>query len=308
MAHAKPYAIVAISALILVESRAAHAESGCVAVATGECLQVTLSGQGQDVVLIPGLFGSAFAFRHVIPLLVEGGYRAIVIEPLGVGDSSRPRNADYSLTAQAARIHRLLETLDVRDVVLVAHSIGASMALRLACRHPDRIHALVSLEGGPAEAVATPGFRRAMALMPLLRLLGAGRIIRGKVHGMLVARSGNPSWVTDEIVASYTAGATRDLDATLDALSQMARAREPEALAPRLADLDRPVRLVLGAAPHAGGPSEAELQLLRSSLASFSIARVPGAGHFLYEEAPEAVVAAVGEVAGAPRTTRTAEK
>lgn len=308
MKLARPCAIVAASVLVLVESRAAHAESRCVATAAGECLQVTLSGKGRDVVLIPGLFGSAFAFRRVTPLLTEAGYRSIVIEPLGVGDSARPATGDYSLTAQADRIHGLLEALDVKDAVLVAHSIGASIALRLACRHPERIRAVVSLEGGPAEAVATPGFRRAMTLAPLLKLLGAGRVIRGKVHGMLVARSGDPSWVTDEIVASYTAGATKDVDATLDAFSQMARAREPEALAPRLAYLNRPVRLVLGTAPHAGGPSEAELQVLRSSLACFSIARVPGAGHFLFEEAPMAVVAAVDEVAGAGRVTRTAER
>jgi pimeloyl-ACP methyl ester carboxylesterase len=84
--------------------------------------------------------------------------------------------------------------------------------------------------------------------------------------------------------------------ATLDAFSQMAKAREPESLAPRLKDLRFPVRLVLGAAPHVGGPSEAEVELLRQSLPSFSLTRVPGAGHFLWEEAPDAVMAVVGEV------------
>lgn len=125
---------------------------------------------------------------------------------------------------------------------------------------------------------------------------------------MLVARSGNPAWVTDEIVAGYTEGATRDLGATLDAYSQMSRASEPEALAPRLAGLKCPVRLVLGEAPHEGGPSDAEIHLLQESLSSFSVARVRGAGHFLFEEAPEAVVAAVDVVSRAPRITRSAEK
>src|SRR2546422_1504920 len=40
--------------------------------------------------------------------LFRSGYRAIVIEPLGVGNSGRPEHADYSLTAQADRIAGVL--------------------------------------------------------------------------------------------------------------------------------------------------------------------------------------------------------
>src|SRR5262245_45182129 len=65
-----------------------------------ETLHVQVSGEGTPAVLIPGLFGSGYTFRKVVPLLNERGYRTIVIEPLGVGASSRPARADYSLTAQ----------------------------------------------------------------------------------------------------------------------------------------------------------------------------------------------------------------
>jgi soluble epoxide hydrolase/lipid-phosphate phosphatase len=92
-----PAAAVALVALAV--GGAPSAEARCVTVAPGECLQVTMSGTGPDIVLIPGLFGSAFSFRHVVPRLAEAGYRSIVIEPLGVGDSARPKGGDYSLTA-----------------------------------------------------------------------------------------------------------------------------------------------------------------------------------------------------------------
>src|SRR6266550_2348559 len=69
-----------------------------------ESVEVTVAGSGEPVVLIPGLFGSAFGYRAVIPLLTDAGYRAIVVEPLGIGSSARPEHADYSLTAQADRI------------------------------------------------------------------------------------------------------------------------------------------------------------------------------------------------------------
>jgi pimeloyl-ACP methyl ester carboxylesterase len=284
-------------AWLLIAPHGVPGEARCLAVAPGECVQVTVTGQGPDVVIVPGLFGSAFSFRHIIPRLSAAGYRSIVIEPLGVGDSARPRGADYSLTAQAERIRRALDALEVEQPIVVAHSIGSSIALRLASRHPDRVRALVSLEGGPAEQVATSGFRRAMKLRPLLRLLGAGPL-RSRIRSMLVSRSGDPSWVTDDVVASYAAGPMRDLGATLHAFGQMAKAREPEALASRLAVVRCPVLLLVGEVPHVGGPSEAEIALLHRTLPSFTLERIPGAGHFLFEEDPEAVLAAIARMAG----------
>lgn len=291
---------------ILVASRAwtEPGEARCIPTGEGECLQVTIAGAGADVVVIPGLFGSAFAFRRVTALLTEAGYRSIVVEPLGVGYSARPPKADYSLTAQAERIRIVLDALGVREAILVSHSIGASIALRLAWRDPARVRGVVSIEGGPVEEVSTPAFRRVMKLAPLLKLLGPGRVIRGRVRGMLVSRSADPTWVTDEIVTRYSDGPARDLGATLGAFSQMAKAREPEALAPRLAEVRCPVRLLLGDAPHEGGPTEDEISVLERNLPGFSLTRIPAAGNFIFEEAPAAVVAAVRQAQEASERDR----
>src|SRR5881628_1172402 len=126
-----------------------------------ESLQVTVAGPegAAAVVLIPGLFGSAFTYRNVIPRLTAAGYRAIVIEPLGVGGSGRPERADYSLTAQADRLAATLDRLGVARAMVVAHSTSASMAYRLAYRRPDLVRGIVSIEGGPVEVLATSGMR-----------------------------------------------------------------------------------------------------------------------------------------------------
>ena len=268
----------------------------CEVVVPLECLQVTVEGAGPDVVLVPGLFGSSFGFRRLVPLLVDAGHRTVVIEPLGVGFSSRPAEADYSFSAQARRISTVLDRMGVKRAVLVSHSVGTAMALRLALLDPERVGAIVSIEGGPVEEVTTPGFRRAMRLAPLLKLLGPGRVIKGRVRGMLQSRSGDPSWVTDAVVDGYSAGPARDLDATLDAFSRMARAREPEALRPRLSEVRCPVWLLLGQAPHEGGPTDAEIATFRSGLQHFTLSNVPGAGNFIFEEAPQAIVRIVQEM------------
>ena len=169
-----------------------------------ESVEVTVAGSGEPVVLIPGLFGSAFGYRAVIPLLTDAGYRAIVVEPLGIGSSARPEHADYSLTAQADRIAAALDRLSVRHAVVVAHSLGASMAFRLAYRRPDLVAGIVSLDGGPAESAATRAFRRAMKLAPWIRLFGGVKLVRKKIRGQLISASGDASWVSERVVDGYT--------------------------------------------------------------------------------------------------------
>ena len=70
--------------LLLALTAADTVETLRVPVAPAESLTVTTVGEGAPVVLIPGLFGSAFGFRHVMELLDEAGYRVICIEPLGM--------------------------------------------------------------------------------------------------------------------------------------------------------------------------------------------------------------------------------
>lgn len=278
----------------------ADSASLAVPVAPAETLRVQVTGSGAPVVLVPGLFGSAFGFRRVAAQLSAAGFRAIVIEPLGLGSSARPEDADYSLTAQADRIAAVLDTLAVRGAIVVAHSLGASMAFRLAYRRPELVRAIVSLEGGPAEAAATPSFRRAMRFAPWIKWFGGLRRIRGTIHKSLVAASGDTSWVTDSVVNAYTAGAAADLDGTLKAFLRMADAREPERLAPHLGAIRCPVRLLVGTAPHAGAVPVGEVDKLRDGLRLFAVDSVPGSGHYIYEERPEVVVAAVTASAHAP--------
>lgn len=259
----------------------------------GESLRVVIHGEaGPAVVILPGLFVPAYGFRRLGPVLARPGRQVAIVEPLGSGGSSRPSEGDYSLTAQADRVAAVMRQLAMERAVVVAHSVGSSIAFRLALRHPGLVAAVVSLEGGIAEGPVTGGFRRAMRLAPVLRLLGA-RALRRSVAGTLRNRSANPGWVTEEIVDGYMAAGGSDVKAALDAYQGMARSREPERLAPRLADLQCPAWLLLGAAVHEGGIKPPEIESMRSSLPTLRIERVPGSGHFIFEERPDAVAAAV---------------
>ena len=269
-----------------------------VVVAPAETLHVeATAGDGKPVVLFPGLFGAAFTFRKVVPLLAAQGFRPIIIEPLGTGFSSRPPKADYSLAAQSHRLAVALDSLRSGPVLVLAHSLGAAMAFRLAVDRPDLVRGIVSLEGGPTEEATTPVFRSAMRYVPWIKVFGGINLIRHKIRGMLLDSSGDRSWVTDGVVIGYTVGEARDFDATLKTFLAMSRAKEPAKIGPQLGGIACPVTLVIGTAHHDGDVPPQEVALMQHSIAAFAVDSQAGAGHFLQEERPAAVVTAVERLA-----------
>jgi pimeloyl-ACP methyl ester carboxylesterase len=132
-----------------------------------------------------------------------------------------------------------------------------------------------------------------MVYVPWVKWAGAMRVIRKIVRENLVKASGDQTWITDDAIDAYTAGASADLDGTLLAYLSMAEAREPKPISQQLAEIRCPVFLVLGGAPHASRPSDEEVERLRQRVPSFAEKTVPGAGHYLQEERPDVVAAAV---------------
>jgi pimeloyl-ACP methyl ester carboxylesterase len=267
-----------------------------VPVAPGEVLRVVTRGEGEAVVFIPGLLGSAYGYRHLTAPLVADGYRTIVIEPLGMGRSARPRRADYSLAAQANRVRAVLDSLDIASAVVVAHSLGSSIALHLAARYPNRVRGVVSIEGGIAETAMRPGLKKAMRWAPLIKLVASQDAVRPILARELRASSADDDWIADEVLNSYLADFAADVGATLDAFKGMADAPGPEGLEDRLPQIRAPVVLLLGAAPHKGAPAAEEVTALRTRVPTITVERVPDAGHFVHEERPAVVLAALVRV------------
>ena len=86
-------------------------------------------GAGQPVVLIHGYPLSGRAWDKQVPALLEAGYRVITYDRRGFGKSSQPATG-YDYDTFAADLHTLLEHLDLRDAVLVGHSMGTGEVTR----------------------------------------------------------------------------------------------------------------------------------------------------------------------------------
>jgi pimeloyl-ACP methyl ester carboxylesterase len=269
-------------------------------VAPGEILRTTTTGIGQPLVLIPGLFGAAYTFRMLTGPLAAQGYQTIVVEPLGYGWSSHPKEADYSYTAQTARVSNALDSLGVRRALFVAQSSGAAIAFRLAVRRPDLVRGLLSIDGGPAESAATAGMKKAFKFGGgLVKFALDESKLRHDVRREIVKNSGDTTWVTDAVIRGYTAGQTADMGGSIDAYQRMSKAKETDTLTDRLHECAMPVRLLVGTVSHPAEVTYDQREMLSDRLRDFRADSVAGSGQYIQEEQPHAVLDAVARLSEA---------
>jgi pimeloyl-ACP methyl ester carboxylesterase len=262
-----------------------------------EILRTTSVGSGAPLVLIPGIFGAAYGYRMLTAPLAERGYRTIVVEPLGYGWSSHPKDADYSFAAQTGRVSRALDSLGVTGALVVAQSSGAAIAFRLAVARPDLVRGLLSIDGGPAESAATAGMKKAFKFGGgLVKLAMDETALRHDVRREIVRNSGDTTWITDAVVRGYTAGQTADMHGSIDAFQRMSKAKEPTSLADQLHRCTVPVLLLVGTVRHPAEVTADQRAMLGSTLRSFGIDTVVGSGQYIHEEQPAAVLAAVARI------------
>src|SRR6202022_812364 len=86
-------------------------------------------GSGKPVVLIHGYPLSGASWEKQVPVLLDAGHRVITYDRRGFGKSSQPASG-YDYDTFAADLHTLLEHLDLRDAVLVGHSMGTGEVTR----------------------------------------------------------------------------------------------------------------------------------------------------------------------------------
>ena len=110
-------------------------------------------GTGTPVLLLHGLAST----RHVWDLVVPGlaGLPLVALDQRGHGESDRPAGP-YDGETVVRDALTALDALGLSRVVVVGHSWGAATALRLAAQAPERVLAVVAVDGGLASA-AGPG-------------------------------------------------------------------------------------------------------------------------------------------------------
>lgn len=108
----------------------------------GVQLRVLQTGQGPDVLFLHASIGSIEDFEAVLPLLKD--YRVTMFDRIGHGYSDLPP-VKTNIENNARYASALIKKLQLHDVIVVGHSYGGSVALKMALAHDPNIKSLVLL-------------------------------------------------------------------------------------------------------------------------------------------------------------------
>jgi non-heme chloroperoxidase len=100
-------------------------------------------GDGPPIVMLSSQGLSSSMWQHLMVRLADRGFRCVALDRRGHGRSDDPGKG-YDFDRFADDIGELLILLDLRDVMLVGHSVGSAEAARYLTRHAaDRVSRLV---------------------------------------------------------------------------------------------------------------------------------------------------------------------
>ena len=111
-------------------------------------------GSGPAVVFLHGSGPGASAysnFKHNIDTVVEAGHRAVLIDMLGFGYSSKPVGIDYTTELFSSSVKAALDKLGIEQCTLLGNSLGGAICIRLALDFPELVERLVMMAPGGIE-------------------------------------------------------------------------------------------------------------------------------------------------------------
>ena len=251
-------------------------------------------GDGTPVLLLHGVPQTSAAWRDVAPRLATGR-RVLVPDLPGLGGSSY--GGPYDIGALVAQLVALLDAEVHGPVDVVGHDWGGVLALGLAGHHPDRVRRLVVADAPYRRppplwrSVHVPLF--ALPVLPDLAFRLAGRRL---VDVLLAAGWRSPTPLDAERRAEYEAAYAPRAKARA-VLGYYRAAARPRRGAPvpgsglaELPDVTTPGVVVLWGARDPALPIATGEAVARALGPDTRMVTVPGAGHFVVEEATEVVV------------------
>ncbi|MGV0744259.1 alpha/beta fold hydrolase [Mycolicibacterium sp. XJ870] len=112
------------------------------------------------VVLAHGFPELAYSWRHQIPVLAEAGYHVLAPDQRGYGGSTKPEAIeDYNIVELTADIAGLLDDVGAEKAVLVGHDWGSPVVTNFPLFFPDRVAGVAALSVPPLPRASSPPTR-----------------------------------------------------------------------------------------------------------------------------------------------------
>lgn len=240
-------------------------------------------GSGDPVVLIHG-FPTSSRLWHAVARDFTPGHRLVIVDLPGFGRSDPPSPARTGCGAFAAALKSLLDDLGVERAVIVGHGLGGGVAQAFAIQWPDRVSALALVSSAAFGVRPRRMARVARALGPLARLTPPG-VLAGLVAGSVrrgFADIERSRLTLDSCLQHFTTPSGRNaLAAHLDNLAHC----DTREWGRRLSEIHAPTAVIWGEHDPFYPPALGER--LARAIAGASLEVIPGAAHFVPEDAPE---------------------
>lgn len=258
-------------------------------------------GSGDPILLLHGEPTWGYLYRRFIPALAPFG-TVIVPDHMGFGKSETPPERSYKIREHVDNLEALLAHLDVREVTLVGQDWGGPIGCAWALRHPDRVKRLVLMNTGPPGAPPAGG--PTVVDQPwyqwihgdddseaVLSNLGSTVLSVLKRIGFERTAHVDETWIRAYAAPFPTVA---ECKGAVMFPQCIANHETLEVMLEHLANLPalaaKPAMYVHGEADRAI-PTDFAVGSFRSTWPDGPVVTLPGVGHFLQEDAPEAVIA-----------------
>jgi epoxide hydrolase A/B len=283
-------------------------------------LSVLDEGQGPLVVLCHGFPELAFSWRLQLPALTDAGFRVVAPDMRGYGRSSAPAAVEaYDVVTLCDDLCGLLDALGEESALFVGHDWGANVVWQLAVLHPARVRAVAGLSvpfvpRAPAPPMPIlrrhlgedfyivwfqqPGVADAALARDVRRTLTTSRQWTAQWAQDDGSPSRRPPWLSEQELTVYvesfertgfTGGLNwyRNIDRNWELTASVADRRVEQPALFITGELD-PVRRFMPAEAMRGWVTDLREELV-----------VAGAGHWVQQQEPDAVNAALVRFLGA---------
>jgi pimeloyl-ACP methyl ester carboxylesterase len=240
----------------------------------GQVAYEVIGSSGPIVLCAPGIGDVRAQYRFLAPALVAAGYRVVLMDLRGLGDSTTGF-ASYSSDAVGDDMVALLGELGAERATIIGNSASAASAVWAAATVPDVAN--IVLIGPFVRQMQPAWYQRAL-------LNVAFRGFWGRPAWMAYYSSLYPSHKPDDF-DTYKAALSHSLDGRMQVVNAMLSASKAASEA-KLGDVKARVLVVMGSRdPDFPDPADEALRVAKRL--DGGVLMVEGAGHYPHAEMPE---------------------
>ena len=139
-------------------------------------------------------------FRYNAKAFARGGYRVLIPDLPGFGDSAKPVDQDYSLAFFVQCISQYADAVQAAQFAMVGNSLGGAVSIGLALEQPERVTSLILMGCGGLEDQITY-FQTMEGIQAMTRVpLDSAEFTPAYLKEVLKLIVFDPKHITDELI------------------------------------------------------------------------------------------------------------